>query len=162
MFNSGMRGFGAGLIVASGILAIVHYQSDPVDSKANAEDKTAAITYDQVESYLESKGLVAVRKEEPAQPDKNETKGKESDKADKEKKAEEPKEEVIKTTLVISKGTSTGQVSDWLESKKIIKSSDALIQYLRSNSLESKVRFGEYEVNNKMTLAEIAHVITSP
>ncbi|WLD92076.1 hypothetical protein [Alkalihalobacillus sp. AL-G] len=164
MFNSGMRGFGAGLIVASGLLALVHYQgADQGGSKVKAEEASGTLTYEQVESYLQNEGLVAVKQETLEQSENTKQNSDEQLAEDKKKeKPEEPEEEVIKTTLVISKGTSTGQVCDWLESKKIIKSSDELIQFLRSNNLESKVRFGEYEVNSKMSIAEVATVITSP
>ncbi|WP_257345877.1 hypothetical protein [Pseudalkalibacillus decolorationis] len=166
MFNSGMRGFGGGLIIAAGILAFVHYQgTEQVDSEATAVNAAETVTYEQVESYLQSKDLVAVQQKQWEQFQSNqktaEKKPAEDKKEDAPEKPEEPKEEVIKTTVVISKGTSTGQVCDYLESKKIINSSDALIKYLRSNNLESQVRFGSYEVNSKMTIAEIASVITS-
>ncbi|MGP4080869.1 hypothetical protein ACTWQL_13230 [Pseudalkalibacillus sp. R45] len=161
MFNSGLRGFGAGLIAASGILAVVHFfGSDNIDSEAKAES-SEEITYEEVNEYLENEGLVAV---DQAKLDQLEGKQNTDDKnSSEEPKEEEPEEApVIKTTVVISKGTSTGQVTDYLESQKIIKSSDELLKYLRANNMENKVRFGNYEVNSTMTLAEIAKVITSP
>ncbi|WP_261129472.1 hypothetical protein [Bacillus sp. Marseille-Q3570] len=161
MFNSGLRGFGAGLIAASGILAVVHFLgSDNIDSEAKAEN-SEEITYEEVNEYLENEGLVAV---DQAKLDQLEGKQNTDDKsATEEPKEEKPEEEpVIKTTVVISKGTSTGQVTDYLESQKIIKNSDELLKYLRANNMENKVRFGNYEVNSKMTIAEIAKVITSP
>ncbi|MCF6137916.1 hypothetical protein [Pseudalkalibacillus berkeleyi] len=161
MFNSGLRGFGAGLIVAAGVLALVYYQG--ADDQSNEADaaNSKSITYEEVNHFLENEGLVAVGQNELDQLKADQDKQADSKKND--EKTEQPKEEkVIETTVVISKGTSTGQVTDYLESKKIIKNSDDLLSYLRSNNLESKVRFGNYKVNNKMTLAEIAKIITSP
>ncbi|MCF6408481.1 hypothetical protein [Pseudalkalibacillus salsuginis] len=161
MMNSGLRGFGAGLIIASGILALVHFQgTDKLDSEANAES-AEEITYSEVNTFLEKEGLVAIDQGKLDQLEGNQNT--EDEKTAEEAPTEKPEEEtVVKTTVVISKGTSTGQVTDYLESEKIIKSSDELLNYLRSNNLENKVRFGNYEVNSKMTIAEIAEVITSP
>lgn len=170
MFNSGLRGFGAGLIVAAGILALVHYQgSGDQQNEVNAEG-SETITYEEVQNFLKNEGLVAVEKTEIEQlRSDNNQQAKEdkptddsNDQSD-DSKEEKPKEEqVVKTTVVISKGTSTGQVTDYLENQKIIKSSDELLNYLRSNNLENKVRFGNYEVNSNMSIAEIAKTITSP
>ncbi len=161
MMNSGLRGFGAGLIVASGILALVYFQgTDNLDSEANAES-TEEITYAEVNTFLEKEGLVAIDQGKLDQLEGNQNA--EDEKTSEEAPAEKPEEEpVVNTTVVISKGTSTGQVTDYLESEKIIKSSGELLNYLRSNNLENKVRFGNYKVNSKMTIAEIAEVITSP
>ncbi|WP_408006775.1 hypothetical protein ACJROX_19020 [Pseudalkalibacillus sp. A8] len=161
MKNSGLRGFGAGLIVASGILALVHFQgTGNLDSEAKAES-AEEITYEEVNKFLEKEGLVAIDQGKLDQLEGNQNT--EDENTTEEAPAEETeKEPVVTTTVVISKGTSTGQVIEYLESEKIIKSSDGLLNYLRSNNLENKVRFGNYEVNSKMTIAEIAKVITSP
>ncbi|MGM7701994.1 hypothetical protein ACSVDE_09705 [Pseudalkalibacillus sp. Hm43] len=161
MFNSGLRGFGAGLIVAAGILALVHYQgSDNQEVKAEGSE---SITYEEVKTYLKNEGLVAVEEAQFEQLQAAQTGEKKPSEDTKEKSEEEAKEEQVhSTTLVIQKGTSTGEVTNFLENQKIIKSSDELLNYLRSNNMESKVRFGNYEVNSNMSIAEIAKTITSP
>ncbi|WP_349407825.1 hypothetical protein [Pseudalkalibacillus sp. SCS-8] len=167
MFNSGLRGFGAGLIVAAGILAIVHYQgSGAEDTQAKAEG-SETITYEEVKSFLDSEGLVAITqaeldqmKEGKAGKDSDDKKSGKTEEDTEEESAE--KEEVIKTTLVISKGTSTGEVTSFLEKQKIIDDGDDLLDYIQDHNLETKVRFGEYDVNSKMTIAQIAKIITSP
>ncbi len=166
MFNSGLRGFGAGLIVAAGILALVHYQgSENQEVKAEGSE---SITYEEVKTYLKNEGLVAVEEArfeqlQAAQPSEEKPSEDAEEKSEDEAKDEENKEEQVhSTTLVVRKGTSTGEVTNFLENHKIIKSSDELLNYLRSNNMESKVRFGNYEVNSNMSIAEIAKTITSP
>jgi hypothetical protein len=153
MTSKNLRGFSAGIIISTGILAGVYYTAD-------TENRTE-LTDDTVEQYLSEKGELAISKEEytsltevksvAAAPDK------EVGKAEPEKE----EEKVFQMTLTITQGMSTGEVCDLLQKGNIIKDSKEFLKYLRSNNLEGAVRAESHQVNSNMGFDEIAKEITS-
>jgi hypothetical protein len=153
MTSKNLRGFSAGIIISTGILAGVYYT-------ANTEQSTV-LTDESVEQYLSEKGELAISKEEytslteaesaAAAPAKEETKA----------EPEKEEEKVFQMTLTITQGMSTGEVCDLLQKGNIIKDSGEFLKYLRSNNLEGAVRAESHQVNSNMSFDEIAKEITS-
>jgi hypothetical protein len=153
MTNKNLRGFSAGIIISTGILAGVYYT-------AGAENGSE-LTDDTVKQYLSEKGELAISKDEytslkeaettSAVPKKEETKTEPVNEEDK----------VFQMTLTITQGMSTGEVCDLLQKGNIIKDSKEFLKYLRSNNLEGAVRAESHQVNSNMSFDEIAKEITS-
>jgi hypothetical protein len=154
MASKDLRGFSAGIILSTGILAGVYYLGE--------SETPPALTEETVNQYLAEKGELAISEEEytalknadtaVVEP-KEKTVEEETEKTDEEK--------VVEMTLTISKGMSTGEVCDLLEQGKIIKDSEEFLKYLRSNNLEGAVRAESHRVNSKMSFDELAKEITS-
>ncbi|ANC77871.1 hypothetical protein ABE65_014110 [Fictibacillus phosphorivorans] len=155
MTSKNLRGFSAGIILSTGILAGFYYTADDAD-------KTSELTEESVAQYLSEKGELAISKEEyTSLKDTDHTVA--APVAIEEPKAVPPKEEekVYQMTLTITQGMSTGEVCDLLQKENIIKNSDEFLKYLRSNNLEGAVRAESHQVNSKMSFDEIAKEITS-
>lgn len=153
MTSKNLRGFSAGIIISTGILAGVYYTAD-------TENRTE-LTDTAVEQYLSEKGELAISKEEYSSLTEAESAA--AAPAKKEAKAEPEKEEekVFQMTLTISQGMSTGEVCDLLQKGNIIKDSKEFLKYLRSNNLEGAVRAESHQVNSSMNFDELAKEITS-
>jgi hypothetical protein len=153
MTSKNLRGFSAGIIISTGILAGVYYTADT--------DNRTELTDDTVEQYLSEKGELAISKEEYTSLTEVESASaapqKEEDKAEPEKE----EEKVFQMTLTITQGMSTGEVCDLLQKGNIIKDSNEFLKYLRSNNLEGAVRAESHQVNSNMSFDEIAKEITS-
>jgi hypothetical protein len=154
MTSKNLRGFSAGIILSTGILAGFYYTADDAD-------KTSELTEESVAQYLSEKGELAISKEEYTSLKDTETVA--APVAKEEPKAVPPKEEdkVYQMTLTITQGMSTGEVCDLLQKENIIKNSDEFLKYLRTNNLEGAVRAESHQVNSKMSFDEIAKEITS-
>ncbi|MBD7964505.1 hypothetical protein [Fictibacillus norfolkensis] len=153
MTSKNLRGFSAGIILSTGILAGFYYTADT--------DKTSELSEESVAQYLSEKGELAISKEEYTSLKDTETAA--APVAKEEPKTAPPKEEekVYQMTLTITQGMSTGEVCDLLQKENIIKNSDEFLKYLRTNNLEGAVRAESHQVNSKMSFDEIAKEITS-
>lgn len=156
MTKNGLRGFAAGLIIATFILSYVYYfQSDRTDASQND-----TITESDIENYALEHDLVILTEEEF----KNLNVEKEQTKEDKKKedKKEEPKEEekVVKVNFEISPGMSTDDVASKLHESKLIKKKSDFTNYIKKNKLESAIKAESYKLNSEMTVEEIAKIVT--
>lgn len=153
MASKNLRGFSAGIIISTGILAGVYYTAD-------TENRTE-LTDTAVEQYLSEKGELAISKEEYTSltEAENAAAAPAKEEADAEPKKEEDK--VFQMTLTITQGMSTGEVCDLLQKGNIIKDSNEFLKYLRSNNLEGAVRAESHQVNSNMNFDELAKEITS-
>jgi UPF0755 protein len=69
--------------------------------------------------------------------------------------------ESSKTAIfVIKPGTTATEVSEQLESQKIIRSAQGFMWYLRNNSLRDSIQAGTYELSPSSSVQEIATTIT--
>ncbi len=65
-------------------------------------------------------------------------------------------------TFAIEKGEGNEKIATKLEDKGIISSRYYLYYYLKTKNLVNKVMPGDYLLSGKMTIPEVAHIITSP
>ncbi len=152
MTNNTLRGFSAGMILATGLIAGVYFTQAPPEKEAELNDNT-------VNTYLHSKNMTAITTEElqTLKASRAAAAPKASEPATEAKPAEKV---VYNTTLHVSRGMSTGEVCDFLEKEKIIKDGKSFLKYLRSHKLEGEVRFGSYKVNSKMNFKKLADALT--
>lgn len=154
MTSKNLRGFSAGIILSTGILAGFYYTADT--------DTDSVLTDETVSQYLSEKGEIAISKEEFTTL--KETQNTVAVPATKEEPKTAPvkeEEKVAEMTLTITQGMTTGEVCDLLQKGNIIKDSKEFLKYLRSNNLEGAVRAESHQVNSKMNFDEIAKEITS-
>jgi UPF0755 protein len=69
--------------------------------------------------------------------------------------------ENLETVFVIEKGQGVSEVSENLKEKGLIKSVWAFYYYLEKSEMSGKILPGEYELDGKMAIPELATVITS-
>ncbi|KZE66432.1 hypothetical protein AWM68_08725 [Fictibacillus phosphorivorans] len=155
MTSKNLRGFSAGIILSTGILAGFYYTADT--------DTDSVLTEETVSQYLSEKGEIAISKDEFTALKETQTAAlvpaaKEEPKA---APVKEEEEKVFQMTLTITQGMTTGEVCDLLQKGNIIKDSKEFLKYLRSNNLEGAVRAEAHQVNSNMNFDEIAKEITS-
>lgn len=153
MASKNLRGFSAGIIISTGILAGVYYTAD-------TENRTE-LTDTAVEQYLSEKGELAISKEEYTSLTEAESAAAAPAKEEADAEPEKEEEKVFQMTLTITQGMSTGEVCDLLQKGNIIKDSKEFLKYLRSNNLEGAVRAESHQVNSSMNFDELAKEITS-
>ncbi|MBH0168613.1 hypothetical protein [Fictibacillus sp. 18YEL24] len=154
MTSKNLRGFSAGIILSTGILAGFYYTADDAD-------KTSDLTEESVAQYLSEKGELAISKEEYTSLKDTETAAAPVAKEEPKTVPQKEEDKVYQMTLTITQGMSTGEVCDLLQKENIIKNSDEFLKYLRTNNLEGAVRAESHQVNSKMSFDEIAKEITS-
>jgi predicted transcriptional regulator len=153
MTSKNLRGFSAGIIISTGILAGVYYTADT--------ENRSELTDTAVEQYLSEKGELAISKEEYTSLTEAESAAAAPAKEEVKAEPEKEEEKVYQMTLTITQGMSTGEVCDLLQKGNIIKDSKEFLKYLRSNNLEGAVRAESHQVNSNMNFDELAKEITS-
>ncbi len=154
MTSKNLRGFSAGIILSTGILAGFYYTADT--------DTESVLTDENVSQYLSEKGEIAISKEEfTALKETQSTAAVPATKEEPKTAPVQEEEKVFEMTLTITQGMTTGEVCDQLQKGNIIKDSKEFLKYLRSNNLEGAVRAESHQVNSKMNFDEIAKEITS-
>ncbi|ANX12905.1 hypothetical protein ABE41_012880 [Fictibacillus arsenicus] len=153
MTSKNLRGFSAGIIISTGILAGVYYTADT--------ENRSELTDTAVEQYLSEKGELAISKEEYTSLTEAESAAAAPAKEEVEAEPEKEEEKVFQMTLTITQGMSTGEVCDLLQKGNIIKDSKEFLKFLRSNNLEGAVRAESHQVNSNMNFDELAKEITS-
>ncbi|MBQ3514833.1 MAG: hypothetical protein IJA32_13745 [Lachnospiraceae bacterium] len=83
---------------------------------------------------------------------------KEEDSSEDDTKDQESKEETV--TIDISKGMSSGDVSDMLYDLGVIDDKKEFSMYLHDNGYSLKVKIGEFEIPMNASYEEIAKIIT--
>jgi len=187
MTKHGMRGFASGVIAASAIVALFYFQISPTTEASN--EKSAPMTEESVEQYLNSHGEIAVDKEtfnkwqkseqeqasgsntkddqktadNESKDTKTTTDSKDDSKSDsassQENKTETP--QVYKATVQVTQGMTTSDVAATLAAKHVIKDKYELINYVVSNKLEPYLQLGTFTLSSDMTIQQIASKITS-
>ncbi|BAU29343.1 hypothetical protein DFP93_11622 [Aneurinibacillus soli] len=130
-----IRGFAAGVLVATGVLSLTYY-----GTASNAPEAKADSTSEQTAS-----APTAIKK-----IDMPETQAGTSAPMAK---------PTYNMTLVIGKGMSPEDAAAKLEENKIIENKKYLVKYLNDMSWMGSVRSGSYEVNSDMTIKEIAALL---
>ena len=167
MTKHGMRGFASGVIAASAIVALFYFQISPTTEASN--EKSAPMTEESVEQYLNSHGEIAVDKktfdqwqnsEQSGTASKPKESGKSTDKKSADKSTKSDKPQVYKATIQVTQGMTTSDVAAALVSQHIIKDKYDLINYVISNKLEPYLQLGTFTLTSDMTIQQIASTIT--
>ena len=76
------------------------------------------------------------------------------------KQTNERPKATIKTVIAIEEGSDSMTVANSLEKAKIIDNAKAFNDFLVETGYASKIKIGEYEIDEKMTFQQIAETIT--
>ncbi|MFD1736555.1 hypothetical protein ACFSCX_08250 [Bacillus salitolerans] len=166
-----LRGLSFGIILTTTILSYFLYTS--VTEK---ETSDFTISSEEVTQFLEQSGQTSITVEEytrlteasneleQVKLDLENLKNQSSAHAQNEENMTEDTQvepnEILSYTLEIKSGMATTQVSKRLEEVKIINSATQFEEYLKKRNWEGSVQIGTFHVNNKMTVEEIAAMIT--
>jgi ADP-dependent phosphofructokinase/glucokinase len=153
MSRNGLRAFGAGIILATSILAGLYFSEDN-------EVIPQEITDQDIEEYLDKRDdLVLI--EEGEYKELLQFKEKANEKPPEEPVQENVEEKVItKYTLEIQSGMNSLEIARLLESVGIIEDATKLNNYILEQKLAEKIQIGSYQLISDMTLEEIADIIT--
>lgn len=155
-----LRGAGIGLFVAGTIFTISSVSS------TNTSDTLAKTPkgYELIESSkLDSlRDELSTSKEQLAQIqlDLESMSDNEPDKESNKEEASKESTELTKKVINIRSGMTSIDVSILLEQTGIVKNQKEFDEYLVDNKLNDRIQIGKYELNSKMTFAEIAELIT--
>ena len=159
MTKSGLRGFAFGLLIACAVIAYYYYQvSPPHEEKA----KAAQLNEANVTSYLDKHQMVAISQAKFDEWHKQAQTSADAGAKDSSKKdsSKTDQTEIYSTVLNIQSGMTTKNIADKLLASHIIKDKDPFYNFMNKNKLEKYVQLGKYKVTSKMSIAEIAKMIT--
>lgn len=164
-----MRGFAAGILIASAVFAFFYYL---IFNDGQQTAKTAVrqkpLTEATVTQYLTNHHLkaidIGVYNQWQAQNKPAEKGGQKNPPANKGKAQanNQSSDKPVNYTLQINNGMMPNDISSALVSAKILKSNQqsAFDNYLHQNHLEKYVQLGKFNVNSKMSIQQLVQVIT--
>jgi hypothetical protein len=151
MDRSTIRAFAAGILLATAIIGSIYYYSKPKE-----------LTEKQIHSYLQKKGLIAVKiKEYELLKQSTQNLQPTPPTAQPKKDTASKPITVHAYRLVIDKGKVPADIAEELEEAQVIKDAKAFTKYLEDRDLTRKIRIGTYNVNSGMNYAELSRIITS-
>ncbi|MGE6629309.1 endolytic transglycosylase MltG [Bacillus sp. NPDC077027] len=168
MTKKSIQTFAAGMIVATGILAIVFFITGKGEAEANTTDeaKTAMVTQADVKSYLDSKKEVSLNRDayqELLDYKEKALKASEIDSTKNDDSKQDTQKTKAKTKslkIVIKNGMSTSDVSDMLEKEGIINSSKDFNDYVIDAGYHKEIRAGSFKLKTGMTFKQIVKSLT--
>lgn len=78
-----------------------------------------------------------------------------------ENEANEDEDNTVSYELEVTEGMLPGDVSKLLEENEIIESASELNNYLEDHDISTKIQIGSHELNNEMSISEIATELTN-
>ncbi|WP_456266808.1 MULTISPECIES: endolytic transglycosylase MltG [unclassified Bacillus (in: firmicutes)] len=158
MTKKSIQTFAAGMILATGVLAIVFFLTGKDEAAADTTTKetlAAKVTDTDVKNYLDSKKEVSVSRETYQQLlDYKEKALKASEDGD----SKNDKGKSVK--FVIKNGMSTSDISDMLEKDGIINSSKDFNDYVIDAGYHKEIRAGKFNLKTGMTFKQIVKALT--
>ncbi|WP_353855236.1 endolytic transglycosylase MltG [Bacillus sp. Bos-x628] len=164
MTKKSIQTFAAGMILATGVLAIVFFLTGKDEAEADTTTKetlAAKVTEADVKSYLDSKKEVSVSRDTYQQLldyKEKALKASEDGDAKSDQTADKQKGKSIK--VVIKNGMSTSDVSDMLEKEGIINSSKDFNDYVIDAGYHKEIRAGKFNLKTGMTFKQIVKALT--
>lgn len=163
MTKRGMRGFAFGVLLSCAVIAYFFYQI----YQPSVQIKKQTLSETSVDGYLNDHQLVAVNQDQfnkwqaSQQKEKDATKTKKDQAAEKQKASDKAKKDVYTTVLNISSGMTTKDVADQLLDNHIIKDKDPFYKYLNQHHLEEYMQIGKFKLSSDMSIPEILKIITN-
>ncbi|MHA6485926.1 endolytic transglycosylase MltG [Bacillus cabrialesii] len=154
MTKRGIQAFAGGIILATAVLAAVFYLTDEDQAAAVKENKT--VTEQDVSTYLDSKKMVSVNRDEYQKLLDSKEKSLNDDDS-----SSDTKTNKVKTyKLNIKDGMSTADVSAILEKEGIISSAQDFNDYVIDAGYHKEIRAGEFKVKSDMSFKKIVKTLT--
>ncbi|MGM9929696.1 MAG: endolytic transglycosylase MltG [Bacillus sp. (in: firmicutes)] len=147
MNRGSLRGFAAGLLLATGSLAGAYYIED------SRQEQTLTLETLQKESAKLGYKLVKQKDTET-----NATNSKSI--VEEITLAEQEPKTPTSYTLTISPGMSSEDISSMLQQNGIINDQTAFMNYLESNRMSTTIQIGQYVLTQEMSFEQIAKTIT--
>ncbi|MFT8391874.1 MAG: hypothetical protein ABF586_02210 [Sporolactobacillus sp.] len=168
MTKNGLRGFAAGILVATAVFAFFFYlifngsvqQSKPVVRQKPLTE--AAVTQYLTNHHRKAIDIDAYNQwQAQNKPSKQSTPAKQK-KSGKTKTSSKSASKTTTYEVTIKSGMMPNDISSELVSAKILKSSQqsAFDSYLHKNHLEKYVQLGKFKVSSDMSIPKLAQVIT--
>ncbi|MFS0655310.1 endolytic transglycosylase MltG [Bacillus sp. 179-C3.3 HS] len=165
MTKKSIQTFAAGMILATGVLAVVFFFTgkDEVEADSTTKDTLSAkVTDTDVKNYLDSKKEVSVNRDTYQEllsyKEKALKASEDGDTNNDKQTTEKPKNKSIK--FVIKNGMSTSDVSDMLEKEGIINSSKDFNDYVIDAGYHKEIRAGKFNLKTGMTFKQIVKALT--
>jgi glucan-binding YG repeat protein len=158
-----LRGIAIGVIIATGVLALVHFTNPP---QVVTKEKEKPYTVDAAVAFLEKHDYEVVKKDavkpnasKEAESEKVEEKVEENDQTNKE--TESTKEKTPKEhQLVIKSGMNSFDVAEVLFQNGIVDDAEDFNDFLEKNDYQRIIRPGTYTVHDQMSYEQLAIIIT--
>lgn len=165
MTKKSIQTFAAGMILATGVLALVFFLTGKDEAAADTTTKetlASKVTDTDVKNYLDSKKEVSVSRETYQQlldfKEKALKANEDGDSKNDKETTDKPKGKPVK--FVIKNGMSTSDVSDMLEKDGIINSSKDFNDYVIDAGYHKEIRAGKFNLKTGMTFKQIVKALT--
>lgn len=150
MTKRGIQAFAGGIILATAVLAGVFYLTD--EDQAAAVKNEKSVSEQDVSSYLDSKKMVSVDRDEYQKLlDSKEKSLSDDSNADTEKNKNKNKT----YKLTIKDGMSTADVSDILEKEGLISSAQDFNDYVIDAGYHKEIRAGNFKLKQGMSFKRL-------
>ncbi|MDQ0928451.1 ribosomal protein S8 [Bacillus atrophaeus] len=151
MTKRGIQAFAGGIILATAVLAGVFYLTD--EDQAAAVKNEKSVSEQDVSSYLDSKKMVSVDRDEYQKLLDSKEKSLSDD-----SNADTEKNKTYK--LTIKDGMSTADVSDILEKEGLISSAQDFNDYVIDAGYHKEIRAGNFKLKQGMSFKKIVKTLT--
>ncbi|WP_027416800.1 hypothetical protein [Aneurinibacillus terranovensis] len=150
MNKSAWRGFGAGIIVATGVLSFAYFITAPAINQAQQAEKTPDQSASSSRTSESTSSATASATPASTAPVPG-------------TKAPQPAAKQVHTvSLNVTHGMTPEEVAAQLEKAKIIPDKKVLIKYFVNNKLMYALKRGTHQVNSEMTIDQIAKNLITP
>lgn len=164
MTKKSIQTFAAGMILATGVLAIVFFFTGKGEAAADTTTKetlASKVTDTDVKNYLDSKKEISISRETYQQIlDYKEKALKASEGGDANDKKASDKSKGKSIKVAIKNGMSTSDISEMLEKEGVIYSSKDFNDYVIDAGYHKEIRAGKFDLKSGMTFKQIVKSLT--
>lgn len=155
MSRQSLRAFSFGIIFTTIIFAIIYYFQPGIKQNQTEELK----------AYLQQNNLKTISTKEYQELTEAKEKlaklEKENTNTSHAKEASQEVKQVFIYSLFVKKGMTSTEVATQLQKAHIINNAQQFNHYLKEHHLQNKIQTGTYDLNNQMSISEIATIITT-
>lgn len=159
-----IRIFSIGLFTATFILFTLYLFLEEDENKNNVD-----YSIEELSEIVEEKGYRVITEEDyitlsllndPEQAEEATTNSEEDHENEDDQQTSEDEEKTVSYQLEVTEGMLPGDVSELLEDNDIINNASELNDYLEDHGISTRIQLGSFELNNEMSISEIATVLT--
>lgn len=159
-----IRIFSIGLFTATFILFTLYLFLEEDENKNNDD-----YSIEELSEIVEGKGYRVITEEDyitlsllndQEQAEEATTNSEEDHENENDQQTSEDEEKTVSYQLEVTEGMLPGDVSELLEDNDIINNASELNDYLEDHGISTRIQLGSFELNNEMSISEIATVLT--